>query len=92
MHSCLCAYMCGHGLYGAYKYNGIVLQIFMFHTMSVSVCRIHVEVLTAGFKDEESYVVRHVKPPRCGEAFNKPRALSGGRNHAIGALAHGFSR
>ena len=39
---------------------------------------------------EESRVLRHVKPPRCGEASRKPRLLSRFQTEAIGTLAHGF--
>ena len=42
------------------------------------------------FRAEESRVLRHVKPPRCGEASRKFRALSWDRAQAIGALSHGF--
>ena len=38
---------------------------------------------------EESRVVRHVKPPRCGEESSRPHALSRVRTQAIGALAPG---
>ena len=38
---------------------------------------------------EASRVVRHVKPPRYGEASRRPRALSQIRTQAIGALALG---
>ena len=54
--------------------------------MSVLVRRVHVAFSTAGLRAEE----RHVKPPRCGEASRKPRALSRVRTQAIGALAQGF--
>ena len=56
--------------------------------MSVSVRRVHVVLSTlVGLRAEESRVVRHVKPPRYGEASRRPRALSGVRTQAIGALA-----
>ena len=38
---------------------------------------------------EESRIIRHVKPPRCGEASRRPHALSRVRTQAIGALAPG---
>ena len=56
--------------------------------MSVSVRRVHV-VLSIDLRAEESRVVRHVKPPRYGEASRRPRALSRIRTQAIGALAQG---
>ena len=34
----------------------------------VSKCRVHIVFSTIGFRAEESRVLRHVKPPRCGEA------------------------
>ena len=42
-------------------------------------------------KAEESRVLKHVKPPRYGEASGKPGALSRVRTQASGALAHGFT-
>ena len=38
---------------------------------------------------EESRVVRHVKPPRYGEASKRPHALSRARTQAIDALVQG---
>ena len=40
---------------------------------------------------EKSRVVRHVKPPCCGEASRKPCARSGVRTQAIDALAQSFN-
>ena len=58
--------------------------------MSVSVRRVHVVLSTLlDLRAEESRVVRHVKPPRYGEASRRPRALSRVRTQAIGALAQG---
>ena len=42
-----------------------------------------------GLRAEESRVIRHVKPPRCGEASRKPRALTRVRTQAFGGLAQG---
>ena len=39
---------------------------------------------------EESRVIRHVKPPSCGEAFGELRSHSCDRVLVTGALAHGF--
>ena len=41
---------------------------------------------------DESRVIRHVKPLRCGEASRKPRVLSWDRAQATGALGYGFIR
>ena len=58
--------------------------------MSVSVRMVHVVLSTLlDLRAEESRVVRHVKPPRSGEASRRPRALSRVRTQAIGALAQG---
>ena len=58
--------------------------------MAVSVRRVYVVLSTLlDLRAEESRVVRHVKPPRCGEASKRPRALSRVRTQAIGALAKG---
>ena len=58
--------------------------------MSVSLRRVHVVLTTLlDLSAEESRVVRHVKPPRYGEASRIPRALSRVRTQAIGALAQG---
>ena len=53
----------------------------------LSVRRVHVGLLD--LRAEESRVVRHVKPPRCGEESRWPHALSRVRTQAIGALAPG---
>ena len=37
---------------------------------------------------EESRVLRHVKPPRCGEESRRPHALSRVRTQSIGACAY----
>ena len=58
--------------------------------MSVPVRRVHVVLSTVlDLRTEESRVLRHVKPPRYGEASRRPRALSRVRTQAIGALAQG---
>ena len=44
--------------------------------MSVSVRRVHVVSRLLDIRAEESRVVRHVKPPCCGKASRRPRALS----------------
>ena len=49
--------------------------------LSVSARRIHVVFSTARFKGGRKLC--HVKPPRCGETFRKPRALSRDRTQAI---------
>ena len=60
--------------------------------LSMSVRRIHVLFSNAGLRAEKSRVLRHVKPPRCGEVSTKPRALNWGRTLNIGALARNFIR
>ena len=58
--------------------------------MSVSVRRVHVVLSTLpDLRADESRVVRHVKPPRCGEASSRPHALRRVRTQDIGALAQG---
>ena len=58
--------------------------------MSVSVRSVHVVLSTLlDLRSEESRVIRHVKPPRRGEASRRPRALSRIQTQAIGALAQG---
>ena len=80
-------------LYGAYNYSGLVRQASGFSNVSVSVRWVHVVLSTLlDLRAEESRVVRQVKPPRCGEASGRPRALSRDRIQAIGALAHRFKR
>ena len=49
--------------------------------LSVLMRRVHVVFSTAGFMGGGK--PRHVKPPRCGEASRKPRALSRVRTQAI---------
>ena len=61
------------------------------HDSLVSVRRVHAVFSAAGFRAQESRVLRHVKPPRCGEASRKPRALNLDRAQANGALAHAFT-
>ena len=39
---------------------------------------------------EESRVLKHLKPPLCGEASRNPRALSQVRTQVIDALVHDF--
>ena len=58
--------------------------------MLVPARRVHVASRLLDFRAEESRVLRHVKPLRCGEASRKPRARERVRTQAIGALAHGF--
>ena len=81
---CVCVY----GFYGAYNYSGLVRQVSGFSNV-VSVRRVHVVLWLLDLRAEESRVVRHVKPPRCGEESSRPHALSLVRTQAIGALAPG---
>ena len=72
------------GFYGAYNYSGLVSQVSGFITVSVSLSLLSVSVrrvlaVISTLLDlgaEESRVLKYVKPPRCGEASRKPRALS----------------
>ena len=64
-----------------------------YSLLSVSARRVLVVILTLlDLRAEESHVLRRLKPPRCGEASKKHRALSRVRTQVIGALAHGFTR
>ena len=57
----------------------------------LSVSKIRVPYALLGLRAEESLVLRHVEPPRYGEASIKPRARSWDRTEAIGALANRFT-
>ena len=59
--------------------------------LTVSVRRLHVVFSSTGFNGGGSHVIRHMKPPRYGEASSKPRSLSWVGTQAIGALVHGCS-
>ena len=77
--------------YGAYI-TTLVRQVSAQDSLlSVSVRSVLVFSTLLDLRAEENRVRRHVKPPRCGEASRKPRALSWERTRAIGALAHGFA-
>ena len=77
------------GFYGAYNYSDLVRQDSL---LSVSGRRVLIGISTLlVLTAEDSRVLRHVKPPRYGDASRKPRALIWDRTQAIDALAHGFT-
>ena len=55
--------------------------------MSVSLCRVHVVLPTAGFKGGRKPCRKIRETPRYGEASRRPLSLSRVRTQAIGALA-----
>ena len=65
----LCVCVCLYVFYGAYNCSGLVSQDLL---LQMSYSRL------LDLRSEESRVLRHVKPPRCGEATRKPRALRAG--------------
>ena len=70
----------------------LVSQVSGLITVSVSAYDICLFRPLDRLSADESHTIRHVKPPRCGEASRKPRALGSDRTRAIVALAYGFSR
>ena len=60
--------------------------------LSVSVHRVLVVISTLlDLRAEGSRVLRHGKPPCCGETSRKPRTRNWDQTQAIGALAHSFT-
>ena len=80
------------GFYRAYNYSGLVRQS-QDSLLSVSMRRVLVVFSNVlDLRAEEGRVLRHVEPPRYGEASRKPRALSRDRIQGIAALAQGFTK
>ena len=83
-------YVCIYVFHGAYNYSGLVRQVSRFSNVSVSAWRYMSYSRLLELGAEQSRVVRHVKPPRCGEASRRSRALRRVPNQAIGALVQSF--
>ena len=84
-------YVCMYGFYGAYNCYSLVRQLSGFITVSVSVSGNMSQSRMLDLRAEESCVTGHMKPPHCGEASRKPRALSWDRTRVIVSLVHGFT-